>query len=304
MLDDLDAKDIAQSIRQERDVFDGCFLLLEGKNDDRALKRQINNTSCSLQIVGGKPIALEVLRDLEDEGFVGLLCLVDADYDYQPLKETYNSDHLLSTEVHDLDVAIICSGAFDTYKEERCDGDKVRKIETKSGMDLRDVIFNLARPIGCLRYLASANERTMRLKFSNLKFDSFLDPSSLSLDVTRLFDEVILQSPPQTLSRSEIFSRYNIVLGKAHDLKKLCQGHDLIKILSVALRSAIGNLTNPHTQKPDPRSWHSEIELGLRLAFGREHFEETAIFRQLANWEVENPPYKILRNFAKAAPVM
>jgi hypothetical protein len=295
VFDDLDAADIAQSIRQERQVFSGCFLILEGKNDDRALKRHIDDKRCSLQVVGGKPMAIEVLDQLEDEGFQGILCIIDVDYDYLNDDGVRSSSNKISTGVHDLDVAIIASSAFDLYKQERCDSEKLAALESTRGSDLRALIFEAGRPIGCLRLLSAANRRNMALNFSNLDFSSFIDANSLTVDLSKLLWSVLENSRPQTLSSTEIEKRFRIVSGKEHDPRMVCQGHDLIAIVSVALRSTIATLINPHTGRPDPRSWNSEIEMGLRLAFGRQQFEETILYESLIEWEVANPAYQVIK---------
>src|SRR3954452_23496465 len=110
---ELDALDIAQSIRQEREEFSGCFLIVEGKSDDRALKFFIDEAVCSLQVVGNKKIAQEVLTELENEGFEGegVVCIIDTDYEYVSAHKK-DSSNIIETGVHDLDVAIVCTSAF------------------------------------------------------------------------------------------------------------------------------------------------------------------------------------------------
>jgi hypothetical protein len=58
-------------------------------------------------------------------------------------------------------------------------------------------------------------------------------------------------------------------------------------ILGIALRKCIGTQRDMHT-------WRTEIELGMRLAFDREAFEATIIYRAAKDWEAQTPPYKIL----------
>ena len=294
MFDELDAADIAQSIQQEREVFLGSFLLLEGKNDDKTLKRHVDGKKCSIQVIGNKSLALDVLSSLEDYGLEGVVCVIDVDYDYVAAEAAYVGDNVVLTGVHDLDVAITASSAFDIFKSERCNSLKVEAFEASKGLTLQQALFAAARPIGCLRLLSAANKRTIALNFANLDFDKFVDKQTLDVDQANLLTTVLANSRRQMLSSTEIEARFRIVSGKVHDPLMICQGHDLLRLFSIALRSAVADLTSPHTGRPDPRSWQSEVALGLRLAFGRQQFEETHLYHGLKAWEARNPPFEVL----------
>jgi hypothetical protein len=72
-----------------------------------------------------------------------------------------------------------------------------------------------------------------------------------------------------------------------HDPWHVCCGHDLVCILSAALRKTIGTW-NPNDIRPD------SLERSLRLAFERSYFYKTQLYLSIQQWEKANMPFVIL----------
>ena len=68
------------------------------------------------------------------------------------------------------------------------------------------------------------------------------------------------------------------------NLLDICNGHDFINILSLALRKVIGkkNISN------------QELESFLIVAYRNEDFIKTNLYNNFVKWESENTPYKFL----------
>ena len=78
---ELDAHDIAQELRQERQVHKGSFLLLEGDRDIKRFTKFVDENACSIQNCFGRENLLGAIEILIDEGFPGVLALADAAFD-------------------------------------------------------------------------------------------------------------------------------------------------------------------------------------------------------------------------------
>src|SRR5437762_12578558 len=89
-------------------------LVLEGETDAKVFGNFIDDTACQIEIAFGKANLCSALDLLEDEGFSGVLGIVDADFD-RITGETYALEGLCVTDLHDLDLVIFASTSFDRY---------------------------------------------------------------------------------------------------------------------------------------------------------------------------------------------
>ena len=160
------------------------------------------------------------------------------------------------------------------------------KFLAANGGDLRAAIMSSAIPIACARFLSE--QQTLRLKFVDLSFSNFISVDDLSCDTAALVHNLLDNSPNARITETELLTKLKIAIAKDYDPRQLCCGHDLMTILGIALRKCIGTQRDVHT-------WRTEIELGMRLAFDREAFEATTIYRAAKDCEAGTPPYKILR---------
>lgn len=290
-----EASDVAQEIRMERQTHKGAFLILEGRNDQKTLYKHIDENSCSIVVAGSKAVAIEALEMLDNDGFAGVVCLVDKDFENLVIE----SENLVETDAHDMDIVVFCSAALDRYLFERADEQKLRDFERRMGRGIRDALFEAAAPVGCLRLLSK--NIGLNLNFSNMRF-AWVAEHDMSVDEDGMFNEVVWEGGQH--NRDELRNRYEIIKRQNHPRPLLCQGHDLMTILGIALIRCIADVRNINRDMPDARTWRSEVEMGCRLAFGRDEFEGTRVYKALADWEGANRPYRILpTRFGMAEPV-
>src|SRR6266446_4329608 len=105
MRKEIDGHYVAAQIRLMRQVWKGSFLLLEGSTDAKVFDRFIDGSRCQIEIGFGKPNVHDAIELLEDEGFPGVVGVIDADFD-RLTGTTYSLDNLCITDVHDLDFMI------------------------------------------------------------------------------------------------------------------------------------------------------------------------------------------------------
>jgi len=118
MRSEIDGHYVAAQIRFSRQIWKGTILLLEGPTDAKVFENLVDDASCQIEIAFGKSNVLNALDLLEDEGFDGVVGIVDADFDHVTGK-TYALDGLCVTDLHDLDLVIFASLAFERYLTEK-----------------------------------------------------------------------------------------------------------------------------------------------------------------------------------------
>jgi hypothetical protein len=280
----IDGAYVAAQIRLVRQVHKGSVLILEGETDAKVFDRFIDPSSCTVEIAFGKENALEALDLLEEEGFPGVVAVVDADFD-RILGTKYHLENLCITDCHDLDLTIFSTRALDRYLSQYVDKDVLRH---KFGNDydmIRDAVINASLPLACCRL--TSVRRNLRLYFGTLKHEEFVDLDDLSVRDKDLTAYLISCSTTRcTVAMLDAYIAAEAA--NLHDRYQLANGHDVAAILGIALRKLLANRRDVHT-------WASEVETGLRLAFDWEALSETTLYRCLQTWEDCNKPYRILR---------
>jgi hypothetical protein len=294
----LGPEDIANEIRIERRYpkKSYTFLLVEGNTDERVYQHFIAKNRCQIIVAHSKENAINALAILEADNFLGVLAIVDADFLILEEKQP-SSQNLLLTDMHDLELMMINSPAFEKVLVELGSTDKIAKLEERYKKDLRLLLIECALPIGYLRWV-SLREK-LSLKFEDLKFERFIDKQKLTVDIMRLIRVVQSHtadniSQKQQLKDDEIHARMQQLHSDSHDPRHVCCGHDVVAILSLALRRAIGSNSSKDVE-PD------HIEMCLRLAYERSYFSQTRLYAAIQDWEQANAAFVVLRSYSETS---
>ncbi|MFN6529550.1 DUF4435 domain-containing protein [Nostoc sp. ChiSLP03a] len=285
---------VANKIRQLRQTYSGAFLLVEGSSDKVFYERFVDKKLCHLEITAGKPsskqCAIEILAILETSNFQGILAIVDADFDH--LQNTpVTIPNLLRTDTHDLETMLINSLAFDKVITLFGSEEKIIKF----GRDLRSALLESGMSVGYLVWVSQSDG--LNLKFDGIEFSKFVDSQTLKINELKLITEVINKSQAYSLTNEDIQKRLTNKKSSSHDPWQVCRGHDLVEILSIGLRKAIGS--NPAIDvKPNSDDSKNTLEGILLLAYEEIYFYETQLYSEIRLWETNNPPFQVLRNNA------
>jgi hypothetical protein len=274
--------DVANTARLMRTLHAGTIIIVEGEIDHRFYKRFINEKECRLIPSNGKPNAIEALKILEKNSFNGILTIVDKDFwtieGFSP-----DSPNILLTDTHDLETMVLSSNAFDIISSEFCSSPKIRMF----GKPVRDAVLECALPLGLLRWLSSPSMDHLYLNFKNLSFDTFVERTTLKVDIDRLIREVINNSQNLTLDESEMKTKITTLLNEGHDPWQVCSGHDLIEILTIGLRNIFGNIRGQDITK-------EAVDGLVRAAYDSSCFRSTQLYKSIEEWEKANPSFKVL----------
>lgn len=276
----------ANAIRQRRSIFPGTFLLVEGRSDRIFYERFIDKVACEVVTVSGKPSSklrvIAVLDILEKSSFQGVLALVDADFDRLETS-SHHSPNLLRTDTHDLETMLLNSFALDKVIAEFGSEEKI----TRFGRDVRTALLEAGMSVGYLLWVSQRNG--FNLTFDGITFSKFIDEQTLQIDELRLIQEVKNKSQAFSLKSEELQQRLTSQKSSSHDPWQVCCGHDLVEILSLGLRKAIGS---SKATDVEPIS----LERNLRFAYEEAYFRKTQVYLGIRTWESNNQPFKVLRD--------
>lgn len=285
MKNEIDGAYIAAEVRLLRQTQKGTILIVEGNTDALVFENFIDYDKCDIEIGFGKKNVIDALDRLEDEGFPGVVALIDADFD-RLLGKQYGLENIVLTDKHDLDLTIFSSSAFDKYIYEHADRDLCKKEFSGDVSAIRERVLKASMPLAYCRFLSET--LGLNLYFKNLKHEEFINEDDLSPKCNELISELINRSS-KSCSEASLKGYIASEAKKAYDPYQLANGHDVAAILGIALRKLIGN-------RRDVQTWASEIESGLRLAFDWEKMMRTQVFQRLRHWETENKRYRIFRD--------
>lgn len=277
---------IANEIRLKRSQHRGTFVVVEGR-DDRLLyeKFSADPQQCRFVVAGNKERVCEVIRILDSDGFHGALGIVDADFDLLD-GTSVSSSNIVRGDCHDIEAMLVRSPAFDKVLREFGSEDKIGKLITRTGTDIRNVLLAAASPLGYLRW--HSQRSALQLRFEELQFAGFIDTRTLTVNRSALITTVKNNSQRHDLDADELGSAIRKMEGLKPDPWHLCNGHDLVSVVSFGLRRAIGSRVSRVVAT-------EELERALRLAYEAVDFAASEIFQAIQEWERRNNPFRVLR---------
>lgn len=275
---------VANQIRLRRSTYSGTFLLVEGSSDKIFYERFVDKLGCELVITAGKPSskqrAIAILEILEKSNFQGVLAIVDADFDR--LQNTQHiSPNLFLTDTHDLETMLIQSLALEKVV---CEFGSEEKI-TQLNRDIREVLISVGVAIGYLRYISQCDQ--LNLTFEGITFSKFIDEKTWQFNQLKLIQEVKNKSQAFLLKDEDLEKRLITEKNNNYDPWQVCCGHDLVEVLSLGLRKAIG------TNKTSDVEANS-LERNLRLAYELAYFYQTHLYWEIHKWQTNNQPFHVL----------
>ncbi len=138
------------------------FLIVEGTTDEKAYENFIDTEKCRIVAAHSKDNAKDAIGMLEAEHIVGVLAIVDADFDVLN-GDTPASANILLTDTHDLETMLLQSPALEKLLNEFGSRDKIAWQDK----EIREVLLEAGTPIGYVRWI-SLQDRLKRNRTINL----------------------------------------------------------------------------------------------------------------------------------------
>ena len=277
------ADEIANEMRMRRSQFPGTFVVVEGRDDRLFLESFISFCRCTIEVATGKGNVCDVIEILDEDSFDGVLGIIDADFDRLEGIPT-RSVNLLMPESHDLITMLVRSPALDGVLREL--GSR-RKIES-FGQNVLDALISRALPVGYLR-MYSIREG-LGLKFNGLNYSAWIDRASFVANTDELIEEVKNHSQRHDLCSSTLAAAIDELNSINYCPYEICNGTDLVEILSLGLRSALGN-NNPSAVTGEV------LKRSLRLGYSRQMFGSSRLKKDIEGWEDAEPRFQVLQSY-------
>lgn len=277
----MDAYDIAQEIRMERQFHKGSFLIVEGKTDVARFKKYVSKTECSFVNAHSVVKAKEALNLTKERSIPGVLAIVDADFDRLSRKGLIAKDSLLYSTSHDFDLDWVTLRSLETYLNEVGDETKINAFG--GHQEIIKIILECLKPVSVAKFLNRA--RVFNFKTSGIEASEYYKKGC---DIQGAFVSALISNEHLDESkRLSVMADINKARKKSFDLYQLTNGHDFCSVLGVMLKEELGNRKTQQT-------WGSEVEKHLRLSFDDTDFTGASIYQDIIDWETTNKPYKIL----------
>ena len=271
------AAEIASEIRLTRAHHGGSFLVVEGRDDRLFMEAFTSADICRIFVARGKQDVYDVIDVLDGIEFHGALGIVDSDFD-----RLYGVQHLrgniVSYDYHDLETMLMFSSALDRVVVEF--GSR-SKISRRGGNVLR-LLIERALAVGYLRIYSNMND--LGLRFDGVRFSSWIDRSSLDWSFGSLMRAVANNSAGQSLQSDQIDEVASSFEARKYDAKEVCVGSDLVAVLALGLRTALG--TNNAGVVSE-----CILRKSLRLAYSIHMLLNSRFGRDIRAWERNCSPF-------------
>ena len=279
----------ANDARMRRALFKGVFLYVEGPSDERFYRKFLEPNECQVIICHGRPNVRDVCHILELASFKGAIGIIDADFNHLEGKSTGVSS-VFQTDMHDCESFMLSTAAFDTLMLEIATPEKVKAWQSNHTPDVRRHLLQQAALVSAL--LWHSIRSGLRLCFDELEAKEYVVESTLTVDIPKLLGHVKNKSQRHDLPDDQLAVGIQQRLTEGADIWQLVRSHDVIDILSFALRKTLG-------------TWKAlditpeRLEQGLRLAYLEDDFSQTRLFDQIRQWEVAHIPFRVLRSISQ-----
>lgn len=275
---------IANLIRLKRQHFKGAILAVEGTTDLRLFRNLTDNETCLIQSCDGKNNVLDVVKELEESDFEGVLGVIDADF-WRILKISAPSQNIVLTDTHDIDSMLLFSPALNTVLAELIKTEKVKKLK----VSILDGVTRCAFPIGLLRLINEKSDGVYQFDFKRMNYGTFLNIGDFLTDLDLFLEHIKSISQETDFDKETIVREIKDLERQNLDPLQICRGKDLIGIMTHGLKNNFGNRrTNDLTS--------DLLNKDLRIAYNYEYFKNTNLRDEIINWEAVNSRYRILKN--------
>jgi hypothetical protein len=272
------------------DTFEGTHLLVEGTNDRIVYSKFTPRDKVRLNVQFGFKAILDTLENLKQRGFERAIGIIDSDFRHIE-NDLPQYENVFVTDNHDLEMLAINSNAFDVVLDHRGSKQKINAIENGKGINiLREILLDLAKPIGYLKFANRLNKLNLKFKADDqngkpLKISQFISIDKLEFLGEDKMVEVVLNfchtKTKGICDRTTALKFYSETIKTEYDLLQLCNGHDEITILSIALKKKWGSIKTTDGTPED-------LEKDIILAYDSRCFEKTRLYASIKAWERKN----------------
>lgn len=289
------------------------FVIVEGGLDRRVYRKILDDRNRCI-ILAHPEIGRELIRSafpLNDDYRSRTLGIIDRDFDYALPGRSYE-EGLIVTPTHDVETLVLSTPAFDNLLEEIIDPDTRAAFEKTNGVPTIMAILRAARLIGLLRLynaqIFDPERRGLNFKAEGtgrIPYEDYVGTRNFSLSFDGLIDWLFYNTDHPFFKRETEASalKASILAGVAaldetySDDWLVCQGHDLVALIALGLKEHFGN------RAEDMKMIIEELgsRMTSRSVLKPEYLHGCPIGDRIHEWEEAHPPFRVLRDAARAS---
>lgn len=260
------------------------FLIVEGDSDFKFFEHYVENDIfiltaeyLELQTAGNKDKVIETIQMANEEGYVGIIGVIDSDFDN--LIGFSSDDNLYRTDTHDLESLLLKSER--AFKKVLTSYFPAKRITPSDVLEVQMTLLNLAKYIGYA--LWCSNENRWMLQFKNFPIHECID-DDCELLTNDMFQKLIDLSDDTSISLEFMRQEIENKMSLNHDLWQVCRGKDMLKILARYLKYSLGK-----------GNYNSEtLSKEFRLSFDKDDFINTNLYNHIKEFERYNGGYSLI----------
>lgn len=277
------AQRIATSIMLNSKAYNS-FMIVEGDVDYNVFKKFIIKEKSKIEIAFGYTNVIEVIQELNLRKCNIAVGIIDSDF-RKLNSNMIENENILHTDSHDIETMIINSNSFEIVLDNYVQYEKVNRLYNNLA-GFRIKLFDIAKHLGYLKWLNEIKSLGLIFKPSKLDgktidFSKFIDVNSLNfLGYDKLVESVFNFCNGKVLIPIKKDDLVKTLTEFAHecDLNHICNGHDIVHIISLSLRKNVSNMNSKAVND-------EQISKELVLAYEARFFMDTFLYRSIKEWE-------------------
>jgi uncharacterized protein YehS (DUF1456 family) len=269
------------------------YLLVEGETDIVFYRNLVDNAVCKIRYCRGKSSVLTAIKAVNQAGVRGVIAIVDLDFDTLLGKEILE-ENLFLTDTHDLESMALKSGtAFERFNNEYGNLAKIQKFEQQNDCTVFERITEACAMIGKARL--SSMRYNLNLDFNDIPLQRYVD-EHLEFQFYEYIRNAVRRSR-DLRNKKEIVELIRKENNRGYEIWQVCRGHDLTEMIAIyySKDKREASLGNQYAREINAKT----VERALRLAYDMKEFHETELYRQLRQWQKENPDMIVLKKIQR-----
>lgn len=250
------------------------ILVLEGDSDAHTLKHCLARETVKLVIANGKPEVLEAVEFSDEQGFSGVLGIVDADFvDFVEVRSSSTS--VFYTDLYDLDAMVFFSGApidrcieaFGKYSDlddKPEDGTSLSEVARRQATEM-------AAQVGFFRMYSMQGGHHISL--DRFPFEKIFSEDGYKPSIPGLKEILPKKCKGDPICEADVDTWLDRAASEDTPIERVSQGHDLFRCISYVAKKQWGIAVKAEMWEGVARS-HWSMQL----------LSETSLHAQIVDW--------------------
>lgn len=264
---------LSEAMMMQKDYHE-TYILVEGESDKIFFNTLVDaDTNIRFRPVNGWKQVYDTISLARQKEYTNVLGIIDRDYHLLVQDGVIEDDQLLFTDSNDIEMMLFYSNSFQKFLIVCADANKLNGY-----IDPRMPILRAAAYLGALRAISLTNQ--YNFCFDGFECKDFVNRSSLTADCKQLVERIIQRTRSKgiqvTVTKEELELQIQVFI-QEHDICFLCNGHDVMDILGIAMSKLYAS-SSANQYTVDILFKH------LLMGYSTEEFQKSQLYKKLISW--------------------